>query len=144
MSGRLTATTSTEGHCGTILIADDDPIALEVISTVLKNAGWGIKCAKNGRQVLDTIDAMDVDGLILDMRMPVLDGYEVCLRLLRRGKKIPTLVVTGHIGDSEPLGYLNVTRTVLKPISSEDLLDFVEMIKSPVEAATLIASGQNK
>lgn len=132
MSDQYAATESRGAHRGTILVADDDPIAVEVISTALRNAGWRTRSAKNGRQVLDTIDAMRVDGLILDMRMPVLDGYEVCLRLLRRGKKIPALVITGCVGDSEPLGYLNVAKTVHKPINSTDLLEFVETIEPPI------------
>ncbi len=67
-----------------------------------------------------------VDAIILDMRMPELDGYEVCLSLLRAGNKIPTLVMTGCIGDSEPLGYLNVSRILSKPVKLGDVLEFVE------------------
>lgn len=119
---------------GTILVADDDPITVEVISTVLRNAGWDIISAKNGRLALEIIYTTPVDALILDMRMPEFDGYEVCLNLMRRGRKIPTLVITGCIADSEPLGYLNVAKTLCKPVRSEDLLNFVGTIRSPIEA----------
>lgn len=112
-------------HRGTVIVADDDPISVELISRALADIGWQIRPAKNGREVLKIVDAGRVDALILDMRMPELDGYEVCLSLLRRGRKIPTLVITGCIGDSEPLGYLNVCRTVTKPVQSQDMLDFL-------------------
>ena len=121
---------------GTILVADDDPITMEVISTVLKSAGWATRSAKNGKQALEIIYSTPVDALVLDMRMPELDGYEVCLNLFRQGRKIPTLVITGGIGDGEPQGYLNVAKTVCKPVNRKDLLDFVDTIKSPIEVRT--------
>ena len=109
----------------TVVIADDDPIMLAQASTLLRGAGWNVKPVRNGLDALKLVETCRVDAIILDMRMPELDGYEVCLNLLRRGIKIPTLVITGGIGDSEPLGYLNVSRTLNKPVNPSDLLDFV-------------------
>jgi len=120
-----------DSHRGTILVADDDPICVELISTVLKNAGWNVKTAKDGRCALETIHSTDIDALILDMRMPEYDGFEVCLNLMRQGKNIPTLVITGCIGDSEPLGYVNVEKTLCKPVSRKHLLDFAEKACAP-------------
>ena len=118
---------------GTILIADDDPIVVEAISTILKNAGWAVVSAKNGREALETIYTRHIDALILDIRMPELDGYEVCLNLLRRGKKIPTLVMTGCPDERQPLSYLNVSQFMRKPVRSQDLLEFVDTVNSSIE-----------
>lgn len=134
---------ATSNH-GTILVADDDPVAIEHISTVLENAGWTVKSARNGRQALETIFTSRLDGLILDMRMPEVDGYEVCLSLLRRGKRIPTLVITGCIGDSEPLGYLNVARTLCKPLNPGDLLEFADTIKRPIVVVSACPNPVNE
>ncbi len=62
--------------------------------------------------------------MIVDVRMPEYEGFEVCLNLMRQGKKIPTLFVTGCIGDNELLGCLNVAKTLCKPVIC--LLDFAE------------------
>ena len=86
----------------------------------------------NGRDVLRIVGTSPIDALILDMRMPELDGYEVCLGLLRSGKTLPTLVITGCLGDNEPLGYLNVSRTLNKPVQPQDLLDFAESVAAGV------------
>ena len=118
---------------GTILIADDDPMVVEAISTILKNAGRAVVSAENGREALEIIYTRHIDALILGMQMPEIDGYELCLNLLCRGKKTPTLVITGCIADNEPLGYLNVARTLCKPGRSQDLLDFVDTINSSIE-----------
>ena len=80
---------------GTILIADDDPMVVEAISTILKNAGRAVVSAENGREALEIIYTRHRDALILGMQMPEIDGYELCLNLLCRGKKTPTLVITG-------------------------------------------------
>ncbi len=128
---------------GTILVADDDPLSIAVISTVLNKAGWKVETAEDGGQALNIIDTVPLSGLILDMRMPKLDGYEVCLNLLRRGRNIPTLVITSCIGDSEPLGHLNVVKTVRKPVAFEDLLQFVETINPLTPEAPSHAAGRS-
>ena len=110
---------------GTVLVADDDPIAVEIISRLITNAGCDVQPAANGLDALKIIGSTPVDAIVLDMRMPQLDGFEVCLDLFRKGSQIPILVMTGCIGDSESLHYLNVSRTLNKPVRPEDVLNFV-------------------
>ena len=113
-----------ETEQGAILIADDDPKIVELVSTALKDDGWSTIHAYNGQEVLDKVYTRRVAALILDMRMPELDGYEVCLELCRRGVVLPILVITGNIGDAEPLNFLNVSKTLLKPLKLEEVIEF--------------------
>ena len=126
MSCNCTAAANHRVNSGTILVADDDPLARELVSTTLNNNGWNTIPARTGYEVLKIIKTKSVDALILDMRMPELDGYEVCLWLCRRGMTLPTLVITGCIGDMEPLNCLNVATTIQKPVKPRQLLEFVE------------------
>ncbi len=111
---------------GTVLVAYDDPTSTEIISAMLQESGWQVETASNGKHDRDVLASHHIDAIILDMCMPELDDYEVCLSLFRQGRKRPTRVITGRVGDSEPLGYLNVTRTLNKPVKLQDVLDFVE------------------
>ena len=122
--------TPAKGH-GTVLIADDDPVALEMISIGVMEAGWDVVTAKDGLEALKTVSTEHVDALILDMRMPKMDGYEVCLELCRRGRTLPILVITGRIGDTESLGLLNVAQTIRKPVDPFSLHSFLDAIPQP-------------
>ncbi|CAN1211212.1 EAL domain-containing protein [Tumidithrix helvetica PCC 7403] len=65
----------------TILIVDDLPDNLRVLSTALAGQGFKIRCAKNGAIALMAVQTTSPDLILLDIKMPDLDGYEVCQRL---------------------------------------------------------------
>lgn len=64
-----------------ILIADDNPNNLKVISEMLKEMGLKIRIATDGQQVMDSLEKKAVDLILLDISMPKLDGYQVCEKL---------------------------------------------------------------
>ncbi len=113
-------------HRGTVLVVDDDPISLEVSTAMLVNAGWTVEATKNGVGVLNIINSRPIDAVILGMRVPELDGCEVCLRLHLQGMNIPSLAITSCNGAGRPPGYLNASRTFTKPLKRKDILNFVE------------------
>ena len=61
-----------------ILIADDNPNNLKVLSSMLEKIGYNIRVAKNGEQAINSIKALPPDLILLDIHMPIMDGYEVC------------------------------------------------------------------
>lgn len=67
-----------------LLIADDDPIALELLKEFLADAGHEVACAEDGEQALDLLRAQEFQVLITDWEMPRLDGLGLC-RAVRRG-----------------------------------------------------------
>jgi PleD family two-component response regulator len=69
-----------------ILIVDDNPENLRVLSTMLKKEGYKIRVAKNGKQALDSIAALEPDIILLDVHMPEMGGFEVC-KMLKANKK---------------------------------------------------------
>ncbi len=66
---------------GTVLIVDDDPHNLGILSTYLENAGLTLLVARNGAKCLDSARLGQPDVILLDIMMPGMDGYETCRRL---------------------------------------------------------------
>ncbi len=82
-----------------VVIADDSPVNIEVMRRILAKFGdFRVLTAFNGQQALDLLDREEVDLLLLDMEMPVLDGYATARRVKAN---IPVVAVTGHVGPEE-------------------------------------------
>lgn len=81
-----------------IVVAEDDPMVMELITTRLELAGFQTFSARNGSDALSRIAHVRPDGLVLDINMPVLDGFQV-LANLKSGAanhRPPTLVLTAR------------------------------------------------
>ena len=63
-----------------ILIVDDEPDILEILKINLKNAGYKVYSASNGKKALKKADLIIPDLIILDIMMPIMDGIETCER----------------------------------------------------------------
>ncbi len=66
---------------GVVLIADDNENNLRVLSTMLREAGYQVRVANNGAQVLRSVALSLPDLILLDIHMPVMDGYQTCEKL---------------------------------------------------------------
>jgi diguanylate cyclase (GGDEF)-like protein len=105
----------------TILIVDDTRVNLEVLASLL-NQDYQVKVAGNGQRALDIAQcAFHLDLVLLDVRMPVMDGYEVCQRLQENSltRDIPVIFVTAAFDqESETYGLqLGAADYISKPIS---------------------------
>ena len=65
----------------TILVADDNPDNLKVMSRALKASGFAVRLATNGAAAMRSVHAQPPDLILLDVHMPEMDGYEVCAAL---------------------------------------------------------------
>jgi serine phosphatase RsbU (regulator of sigma subunit) len=79
-----------------ILIVDDNPVNLKVLRQVLEEAGYNVLIATNGHSALKLATQAKPDAIMLDVRMPVMDGYAVCRRLKsdETTDAIPVLFIT--------------------------------------------------
>ena len=66
---------------GTVLLVDDTPLILQLLSKLLLNEGYKVHTANNGRSAIDSARELNPDIVLLDIMMPGIDGYEVCERL---------------------------------------------------------------
>jgi DNA-binding response OmpR family regulator len=109
-----------------IMVADDDPLIQGVLSFFLKQAGFLVTSAANGRQALDQASATPPDLLVLDGMMPELDGFEVLRHWQRTAglAQIPVIMLTGEKDQarmSEALGG-GAIAYLTKPFSPDELV----------------------
>jgi DNA-binding response OmpR family regulator len=113
-----------------ILIVEDDPGILLSLKDELESEGYAVIQAEDGEEGLDAVGKATPDLIILDVMMPLLNGYEVCKRLRREGNQIPILMLT--VKDKEidkVLGLeLGADDYVTKPFSLREVVARVKAI----------------
>ncbi len=84
-------------HPGVVLIADDKPENRNLLARLLEPAGHTLHFAKDGKEAIDHISKIAFDAVLLDIQMPVMDGFEVLESLHASGhlRQTPVIVVTG-------------------------------------------------
>lgn len=87
-----------------ILVVDDNPVHRRMSQLILTAAGYSVMLADGGSQALAAFEKSPSDVVLLDVRMPGMDGFEVCqrLRALPHGKRVPLLFLTDVSGLSSP------------------------------------------
>jgi CheY-like chemotaxis protein len=109
---------------GRVLIIDDDGDSLEALSTYLRKARHSVRCAANGRQAVESVMADAPDAILLDVRMPDMDGIEVLkvLRSYARWAVIPVAIFTAYPEDPRlwHVSEYGVTRVFAKAKSNLD------------------------
>lgn len=107
-----------------VLVADDAAEARRLWSIWLRQAGAQVLEAANGEQALAMAQEHQPDAIVLDMEMPVLDGYGAARALRRTGTDIPIIGLTGHTGSTERRKVLDAgcTAYMAKPVRRASLL----------------------
>ncbi|MGD9200432.1 MAG: response regulator [Chitinispirillia bacterium] len=79
-----------------ILIVDDAPDSLVLLNRILEERGYRVRAATNGSHALKAIEARLPDLILLDVKMPVMDGYEICRRLKSddRSREVPVIFIS--------------------------------------------------
>ena len=111
-----------------ILIADDNPEIREVLNVLLSREGYEVIEAKDGQEVINLIDA-DIDLYILDIMMPVINGYQACIEI-RKKSNAPILFLTAKTQESDKtLGFSSGGDDYLsKPFSYNELTTRVKAL----------------
>lgn len=116
-----------------LLVADDEPDIRFLLRRMLDRGGYLVTEASNGTEVLDLARESRPDLILLDLKMPVMDGFE-CLEKLKEDpdlKLVPVVVVTawGELLEGEP-AMAWAEACVAKPFTADVLLRMVEDILS--------------
>lgn len=77
-----------------ILVVEDERRIADFISRGLSEKGYAVDIASDGEEALDWFDVAEFDLVILDVMLPVRDGFEVCMTLRQKGVLIPVLMLT--------------------------------------------------
>jgi CheY-like chemotaxis protein len=82
-----------------VLFVDDEEMVLEVGSLMLQKLGYSVLAVNNGHKAIEILKENKVDFVILDMRMPGMNGYEIYHQLKKIQPKVKILVASGYTGD---------------------------------------------
>ncbi len=112
-----------------ILVVDDDPAVLGTVTDVLEFEGYKVATATNGAEGLDMVERVRPKMVLLDMRMPVLDGWGFARTLKERGISLPILVMTAAQDARAWAHEIGAAGYIPKPFDLVDLLSAVESVR---------------
>ena len=113
-----------------ILVVDDDPSILATVTEILEFEGYPVRTATNGAEALRFIEQEQPSLVLLDMRMPVLDGWGLARRLVEQGVQLPIVVMTAAQDARRWAEEIGAAGYVPKPFELPDLLDTVERLRA--------------
>ena len=113
-----------------VLVVDDHPPTLRLITNALENEGIRVRTARNGAECLLAIDTERPDLLVLDIIMPVMDGFQT-LRILRENqqhKSLPVIILSIRNDDRDILKGLTTGADmyITKPFKMDELVTAVQ------------------
>ncbi|HEX2911159.1 MAG TPA: response regulator [Chloroflexia bacterium] len=136
-----------------ILLADDDPDILMLISFCLQRAGFNVILAENGQEALDKAVTENPDMIILDRMMPGMDGIEVCRKLRQNSNEVFIVMLTAMSSDEDRIKGLEAGADdyIGKPFNSQELVLRLKAIMrrgrnpvAPAPVATYAYANRNQ
>ncbi len=113
-----------------ILIVDDEPINIQLLGSVLKELDYDIQFATSGEEALDWVNSESFDLILLDVMMPLMNGYEVCVRIKNNEdtKAIPILFLSASVSAEKRIkGFeIGAVDFITKPFNRIELLTKVK------------------
>ena len=113
-----------------VLVVDDDPLVVRVLSGPLKSAGFNVRTAAHGLEALEKVKQLIPDLIILDILMPLLDGFKVerFLKFDSRFKDIPIIVLTSRatVGEREMGKKVGANEFIFKPFKLPQVMKMVQ------------------
>lgn len=112
-----------------VLVVDDEPRYLKLVRYNLEAAGYEVITAATGEEALSLVAGKNPDLIILDIRLPGIDGYEVCARI-REFSSVPVIMLTAKGEEQEKVQGLRLGADdyVTKPFGAEELMARVETV----------------
>jgi len=109
---------------GRLLVVDDDPDVRDSLERALRCAGYAVTTAVHGADALDQLARAPADLIVLDVLMPIVDGFDACRRLRERGNATPVLVLTARDAVEDRVAGLEAGADdyLVKPFALRELL----------------------
>ena len=118
--GELTMT------CRLVLVVDDDPAIRMTVADILEFEGYPVETAENGAAGLNALERATPSCVLLDMRMPILDGWDFARILKERGIVLPVIVMTAAEDARRWAREVGANGYLAKPFGMDELLATVD------------------
>ena len=120
---------------GTILIAEDLESNYLLLKIMLAK-NWKILWAKNGKEAVDMFESLSPDLILMDIKMPVMDGLEATRKIREKSRDIPIIAQTANAFESDRITALQAgcNDMLIKPIRSEKLNETINSYLNKINA----------
>jgi two-component system, OmpR family, KDP operon response regulator KdpE len=125
-----------------ILVVDDEPAILHALTSALTARGYTVRQAVTGQEAIDMVAIDPPDAIVLDLRLPDIDGVEVCRRV-RTWSAVPIIVLSADGLDQRKVDALDegANDYVTKPYSTPELLARLRVVLRSANARTMVDDG---
>ena len=117
-----------------VLVADDDAEVRKSLSKVLEEAGYEVILARNGQEAVEEFNPRHIDLLLLDLNLPLQDGWEAFERITSEAPALPIIITTGEAHQYDIAMAAGVGALMEKPLDAPQLLQTIrELLAEPKE-----------
>ena len=114
-----------------VLVVDDDNSILDTVTSILESEGHQVMAASGGEEALSMVRAWHPTLVLLDMRMPIMDGWAVAKSLRESGSRVPIVVMTAAENARRWADEIGAAGHLDKPFGLDDLIAIVERHAGP-------------
>jgi CheY-like chemotaxis protein len=126
-----------------ILLVDDDPAIRQVLLHLLTEEGYVVLLAANGVEAVEFVSARQFDLVLLDLNMPLKDGWETFEQLSSENPLLPIIVITARANQLFPAVASGVGALMEKPLDLPKLLSTIrELLEEPAETRLARMAGR--
>ena len=133
-----------------VLLADDTRANQKLITAILHKRGHTVEVVHNGREALDMLKQRDVDAVLMDVQMPIMDGFQAtaAIRALPKASRsqVPIIAMTAHSmpGDKERCLAAGMDAYLSKPVDRRELIEMIEHLETlrPTPGASASANDR--
>ncbi|TMB00509.1 MAG: response regulator [Deltaproteobacteria bacterium] len=112
-----------------VLVIDDDPDILQTLGLCLSSEGYRVLMAANGKEALDILEREHPSVILLDLMMPVMDGWQFVAELDHRGQRdVPLLILSADRSVQGHAQQLRASGHLAKPFDLDELLGKVQQL----------------
>ncbi len=118
-----------------ILIVDDEPHVLKFLSFRLERLGYDIRTAVDGQKAMESVREKKPDLMFLDLRIPIMNGYEVCRQIKADPelKSIPVIFLTAdaNVKTNQDFEHVHADGFIVKPFDQEEISKQIDKFLKP-------------
>jgi DNA-binding response OmpR family regulator len=126
-----------------ILLVDDDAAIRDMLGRVLTESGYLVLPAVNGQEALDLAAAVEIDLVLLDLNLPVKNGWETFERLTNENPLLPIVIITARSNQLFPALASGAGALMEKPLDFPTLLETISaLLEEPAETRLARIAGR--